>query len=42
MEGIIVPAPSGGSYAVLTRQGSGAQLLARQMQQDVRWLPPAR
>jgi len=42
MEGIIVPAPTGGSYAVLTRQGSGAEQLARQMQEDVRWLPPAR
>lgn len=42
MEGILVPAPTGGSYAVLTRRGSGSELLAQQMQQDVRWLPPAR
>jgi len=37
MNGIIVPAEKG-SVAVLA-QGANVQLLAQQMQQDVRWLP---
>ena len=41
MQGIIVPAPGGGSYAVLTREGSDERL-AQQVQRDVHWLPAAR
>jgi hypothetical protein len=37
MNGVIVPA-QGGSIAVLAR-GGNVNLVARQMQQDVRWLP---
>jgi hypothetical protein len=37
LNGIIVPADSG-SIAVLAR-GGNVELLARQMQQDVRWMP---
>ncbi len=39
MNGIIVPADKG-SVAVLAH-GANVQLLAQQMQQDVRWLPEA-
>jgi Protein of unknown function (DUF3379) len=38
MSGVIVPAPQG-SIAVLTRGGANVEILAAQMQQDVRWLP---
>jgi len=40
MQGVIVPAPTGGSYAVLTRGGD--ERAAQQLQHDVRWLPAAR
>jgi len=40
MSGVIVPGPQG-SIAVLTRDGAPVEMLAAQMQQDVRWLPDA-
>ena len=38
MSGVIVPAPQG-SIAVLTRGGASVDAVAKQVQQDVRWLP---
>jgi hypothetical protein len=40
MSGVIVPAPQG-SMAVLTRGGASVDAVAKQVQQDVRWLPDA-
>lgn len=39
MNGVIVPAQGGGGIAVLERTRGDVDPLARQMQQDVRWLP---
>jgi hypothetical protein len=39
MTGIVVPAQGGGGIAVLERTRGDVAPLARQMQQDVRWLP---
>jgi hypothetical protein len=42
MTGVIEPAEGGGGIAVLERAHGDLDPLARQMQQDVRWLPAAR
>ncbi|MBS0581383.1 MAG: DUF3379 family protein [Proteobacteria bacterium] len=39
MTGVIVPAQGGGGIAVLERSRGDVDLVAQQMQQDVRWLP---
>jgi hypothetical protein len=41
MSGVIVPATQG-SIAVLTHAGANVDAVAKQMQQDVRWLPDTR
>ena len=41
MSGVIVPAAQG-SIAVLTHAGANVDAVAKQMQQDVRWLPDTR
>jgi hypothetical protein len=39
MTGVLVPARGGGGIAVLERSRGDVDLVAQQMQQDVRWLP---
>ncbi len=39
MTGVIVPAQGGGGIAVVERSRGDVDLVAQQMQQDVRWLP---
>jgi hypothetical protein len=39
LNGVIVPAEAGGGSIAVLAHGAGVEAVARQMQQDVRWLP---